>query len=139
MSDSDLKTQLHKYFEERGTYPVTLTFKNEQVDDKFLVDLDKTIHNKFNSQEGIKILNTRIIEGEYWSGLFVEFNRSEFENIDSTDFRAMQSDKTLYSQLANLYDEFSQYDTRITGLSTGSSVYSVAALESLNKSFFNTF
>lgn len=138
MSNREFQAQVQQYFESRGTHPVTLTFKNKQVDDKFLVDLDKTINKRFGNRDDITLIDTRIIEGEYWSGVLIEFDETEFDGVDSTDFSAMHSNETLNGQLLTLYDEFAEFDTRITGFSTGSSVYAVSSLRSLNESYFRT-
>jgi len=125
-----------EYFTQRGTHPATLLFKNAQVDDKFLLNLDKELQDTFENRNDILLHNTKIIEGDYWSGVLLEFNQNEFDGVDSTDFTAMKNNDTLNATLSQIYDDFSEYDTRITGFSTGDSVYAVAALEYLGKAYF---
>lgn len=138
MSEERFSYVVERYFRERGTHPVTLMFKNQQVDDTFLLNLDETIHARFGNNDAIELITTKLVEGDYWSGILIEFNQSEFEGLDSTDFGSMQKSQTLNSQLMDVYDEFTEHDTRITGFSTGTSVYAVASLESLGKQYFKT-
>lgn len=138
MTEERFSYIVERYFETRGTHPVTLMFKNHQVDDQFLLSLDKRIHKLFEGRNDIDLLSTKLVEGDYWSGVLIEFNQSEFEGVDSTDFIQMQENNTLNSQLMELYDEFDSCGTRITGFSTGTSVYAVASLESLGEDYFKT-
>lgn len=131
------------YFYKSDTYPATLMFKNTQVTDQFLIRLDNRIHDDFgdankSSQNELGVVKTKIVEGDYWSGVLVEFNQREFSDIDSDKWNAHRNGKTLYSKLQYIYDEFKDSDTRIIGLSVGDSVYAVASLESLGRHYFET-
>lgn len=128
---------VERYFRKQGTHPVTLTFKNFQVGDEFLVELDNEVHNRFGDRDDIELINTTIVEGDYWSGVLIEFNQSEFDGVDD-GMHFGEDDVTLIGHLMTLYDDFAERDTRITGVSTGTSVYAVASLESLGKDYFKT-
>lgn len=136
MTEERFSYIVEDYFRKRGTHPVTLMFKNSQVDDEFLVDLDTEVHDRFGDRDDIDLLNTTIVEGDFWSGILIEFNQSEFDGVDGVEFS--EEDVALISHLSTLYDDFAKRDTRITGLSTGTSVYAVASLESLGKDYFKT-
>lgn len=140
MQEKRFSTVVARYFSTKGTYPVTLMFKNQQVDDQFLVSLDDAVYERFGDRDDIEIVTTRIVEGDFWSGVLVEFNQDEFDGVDSTDFEwgVDTGDRTLVQHLQTLYDEFAELDTSVVGLSCGSSVYSVASLESLGESYFKT-
>lgn len=110
---------------------MTLMFKNTQVNKQFLKELKETIHNEFEDRPDITLIETVIVKGEYWSGILIEFNQNETLNIGGND-------KTLNRQLQNIYDDFAEQDTRITGLSTGQNVYAISALKSLGEDYFET-
>lgn len=136
MTDERFSYVVETYFRKRGTHPVTLMFKNSQVDDKFLIKLDKRVHEEFDDDPAIKLIKTKIVEGDYWSGLLLEFDEDEYYHIDSDNWSI--DDENLSSKLMEIYDDFDEFTTRVTGLSTGRSVYCVASLESLGQNYFKT-
>lgn len=139
MSDKRFSYVVERYFRKRGTYPVTLMFRNRQVDDSFLVSIDDEVHERFGGRDDISIVTSRIVEGDFWSGVLVEFSDDEFRSVDAENVNVFcEDDVTLHQQLSSLYRELDECDTYITGFSCGSSVYAVASLESLGESYFKT-
>jgi len=138
MTEERFSYIVERYFRNRGTHPVTLMFKNFQVDDQFLLQLDEAVHSRFGNRDDIDLISTKLVEGDFWSGVLIEFNQNEFDGIDESSMHFGEEDVTLISHLMTLYDDFAERDTRITGVSTGSSVWAVASLESLGRDYFKT-
>lgn len=136
MAEPNFPDIIQQYFEQRNTFPVAMLFKNSQVDDKFLLKLKETVQTHFSSQDKITLHNTKIVSGQFWSGVLLEFNQSEFDDVETTEIDWSTESNTLYSHLADIYKEFATYDTLITGLHFGSEVYPVSAVHSLGKNYF---
>lgn len=133
MSEDRFSYQVEEYFRKRGTYPVTLTFKNQQVTEEMLSELEERVYEEVDDNDGIKIIASEFIRGDFWSGILIELNKNEF---DSCTTPTSWDTKTLHKTLLNIYDEFDELDTRVIGFSAGSSAYPVAALESLGQDYF---
>lgn len=133
MSEKRFSYIVEDYFKNRDTFPVTLTFKNQQVTDEMLSDLRDQVYMEIHNKDGIKILNSELLYGSYWSGILLELNTDEFNSVDTTEFNK----DSLYQTLVRIYKEYDTIGTRITGISTNRDVYSVSALQSLEEEYFN--
>jgi hypothetical protein len=128
--------KVYEYFENRETYPVTVFYKNENVDERFLQSLKEDVERLEDTLVGVEVLSVEVCEGDYWSGVLVEFSGREVPNVD-TKGSYDPTQESVSSRMRSIYREYQSGSGSTVGFRTGNSVSSSSALKSLGEDYFS--
>lgn len=130
-----------EYFGRRDTYPLTLSYP-APVDEDRLDKLQEEVFQTFHNLDGVDVLCTEQLQGEFWEGVLIELSGSEHtdEPYDNGPIDMPALDHSVHPIAMDIHREFAPESLSpinvSTGFACGESAYSKSCLQALGREYF---